>query len=234
MLAGEHIAMPNLNALPPPADRLALPPGYDVVVIGGSAGGIPALISLLSALPAAFPLPVLVVQHLSTRMPSMLPKVLGWRTDLRVKWAEDGERMRPGTVHIAPADRHLLARPGHRLALSSAPRVGWWRPAVDALFDSAAEVYGARVAAVVLSGAMWDGAKGIAAVARRGGITIVQDEATSGHFDMPAAALDLGRADLFMSPQKIAAALQVLVEASSDPESLPVPGPWIPPRLGSD
>ena len=83
---------------------------------------------------------------------------------------------------------------------------------MDVLFQSAAEVYGAGVAAVVLSGAMWDGAKGIAAIAARGGITIAQDEASSGYFDMPASAIDLGRADLIMSPTKMATALQALFE----------------------
>lgn len=94
--------------------------------------------------------------------------------------------------------------------LSSAERAGWWRPAVDVLFRSAADVFGERTIAVVLSGAMWDGAKGIGAVAETGGITIAQNEASSGHFDRPAAALDLGRADLAMEPAKIARALQVL------------------------
>jgi two-component system chemotaxis response regulator CheB len=140
-----------------------------------------------------FPIPILVVQHLSAALPSQLPAVLGWRTELVVKWAEDGEPMQPGTVYIAPQNRHLLVRSGQLLALSSAARIGWWRPAVDALLDSAAEVYGAGVVAVVLSGVMWDGAKGIASVAAQGGITIVQDEVTSDHFDMPAAAFDLGR-----------------------------------------
>ena len=96
------------------------------------------------------------------------------------------------------------------MILSSAPRVGWWRPAVDVLFESAAEIYGERVAAIVLSGAMWDGAKGTAAVASRGGVTIAQDEATSDYFDMPASAIDLGRADLIMNPARIASALESL------------------------
>jgi two-component system, chemotaxis family, protein-glutamate methylesterase/glutaminase len=202
-----------LNTVPLSTDPIFPAPGCDIVVIGGSAGGIPALITLLAALPADFPFPILVVQHLSAKVPSRLPEVLGQRTDLTVKWAEDGERMRPGTVHVAPRDQHLLAKPDRLLALSSADRVGWWRPAVDTLFDSAAGAYGERVVAIVLSGAMWDGARGIASVAKRGGITIVQDEATSGHFDMPAAALDLGRADMTMSPQKIAATLRLLAEA---------------------
>ncbi|HEY8614419.1 MAG TPA: chemotaxis protein CheB, partial [Roseomonas sp.] len=206
MLASRH-KNPRLNVLSAP-DRLVQTSICDLVVVGGSAGGIPALISLLKALPTDFPLPILVVQHLSRKVPSRLPEVLQWHTRWAVKWAEDGEPIRPGMVYVGPADRHLLVEPDQRLVLSSAPPVGWWRPAVDALFQSAAEVYGERVAAVVLSGAMWDGAKGMAAVASQGGITIVQDEATCGHFDMPACALDLGRADLIMSPGKIAEVLQ--------------------------
>lgn len=186
----------------------------DIVVVGGSAGGIQALISLLNALPADFPLPILVVQHLSRETPSRLPEILQWRTKWVAKWAEDGEPIRRGVVYVGPADRHLLLGPDRRLALSSTPPFRWWRPAVDALFQSAAEIYGERVVAVVLSGAMWDGARGISAIASRGGITIVQDEATSEHFDMPASAIDLGRADLVMSPIKIAAALQTLAEPS--------------------
>jgi len=171
-----------------------------VVVIGASAGGIPALIDLLSGLSADFPFPILLVQHLSATLPSRLPEVLGYRTALRAKWAEYGEAMKPGTIYVAPPDQHLVVKPGCRIGLSSAERVGWWRPAVDVLFQSAAEIYGEHTIAIVLSGAMWDGAKGMAAVASAGGITIVQDEVTSAHFDMPAAALDVGRADVMMSP----------------------------------
>ena len=215
MSAGGHIVV--IDSPQPSAGTLVHPapqPAYSVVVISASAGGIPALMDLLSRLPADFALSILVVQHLSAKLPSRLPEVLGFRTPLKVKWAEDGEALNPGTVHVAPRDRHLLVGPGYRIALSSADRVGWWRPAVDALFRSAAEIYGERTIAVVLSGALWDGAKGIAAVREAGGITIVQDEATSDHFDMPAAALDLGRADVMMSPQKIAQALQVLAEGA--------------------
>jgi len=193
----------------PTAPALQASP-YRVVVIGGSAGGFPALASLLSALPPDFGLPILVVLHLSATQPSKLPAVVGYHTPLRVKWAEHGERMRAGIVYVAPPDRHLLVREGERVALSQSERRGWWRPAVDTLFESAAADYGESVIAVVLSGAMWDGAKGVAAVGAAGGITIAQDEATSDHFDMPAAALDLGFADVMMSPRRIAEALQVL------------------------
>jgi two-component system chemotaxis response regulator CheB len=212
MSVSGHIAVLDpgldLDVLDHSAPALA----HDVVVVGGSAGGIPVLIKLLSALPAHFPLPILVVQHLSATLPSRLPDVLGWRTPLRVKWAEDGEALEPGTVYVAPPDRHLLVRPENRIALSSADRVGWWRPAVDALFLSAAEVCGARTVAIVLSGMMSDGTVGIAAVAGAGGITIAQNEATSDHFDMPAFALDIGHADLMMGPEEIIRALQVLAD----------------------
>lgn len=214
MLAGEH--MPTSDRLhdsaflPHPASVSA----YRAVAIGGSAGGIPALLILLALLPPGFPLPILVVQHLPTALPSRLPAVLGRSTALSVKWAEHAERLRPHTVYIAPPDRHLLVGPDERVVLSSARRgSGLWRPGVDLLFESAAEVWGEALVAIVLSGMMWDGAKGIAVVARRGGITIVQDEASASHFEMPSAALDLGRADIVMSPRRIAEVLRVLTEA---------------------
>jgi two-component system, chemotaxis family, protein-glutamate methylesterase/glutaminase len=185
---------------------------YNVVVIGASAGGVSALIDVLEKLPSSFCLPILVVQHLASGKVSQLPAVLGWKTGLKVKWAEDGETTEGGTVYVAPPDVHLLLGPDGRLVLSSADRVDFWRPAIDALFESAADTYGAGVAAVILSGMMWDGAKGIAAVAKGGGVTIVQDEASSRHFEMPTAALDLGHADLMMSPARIAQALGVLAE----------------------
>lgn len=212
MSVGGHMATLDLHLSSDAPDHLAPALAHSLVVIGGSAGGIPALRKILSGLPADFPLPILVVQHLSATLPSRLPEVLAWRTALRVKWAEDGGPMQASTVYVAPPDQHLLVKPKNRIALSSADRMGWWRPAVDALFLSASELYGERTIAIVLSGVMWDGAKGIAAVAQAGGITIVQDEPTSDHLDMPAAALAIGHADLMMGPQAIVRALQVLAD----------------------
>lgn len=187
---------------------------YALVAIAASAGGLAALREVLGALPADLPLPILVVQHLSPTFRSELPAQLGARTGLRVKWAEDGEQPAPGTVYIAPPDRHLLVSAGRRLRLSSFARVNFSRPAADPMFESAAAVYGDRCIAVVLSGMLWDGARGIAAVARCGGITIAQDEATSAAFGMPSAAIDLGRADAVMSPAKIAQAIRILCAAA--------------------
>jgi two-component system chemotaxis response regulator CheB len=212
-LKGPTSRRPNSRS----SDRVVKTSTYSVVVIGASAGGISALMSLLAFLPTDFALPILVVQHLPAKLRSNLPTILGWRTALRVKWAQDREPMGPGTVYVAPPDQHLLVGAGGRLSLSSSAPVGLWRPAVDALFESAAQFCGDRAIAIVLSGAMWDGAKGIAAVAERGGITIAQDEASSDWFDMPAAALDLGHADIMMAPPKIAEALLLLVEGRSLP-----------------
>jgi two-component system chemotaxis response regulator CheB len=163
--------------------------GGRVVVIGASAGGVAALHTLLSTLPPHFPFPILVVLHLSATRESELVAVLASRSQLPVKWGEDGEIMRPGMVYVSRPDRHLIVRSITHIGVTRDEKVSWWRPAVDALFLSAAEVFQERTIAVVLSGMMWDGAAGIAAVVRAGGITIAQDEKSAGFFDMPAAAL---------------------------------------------
>jgi len=194
-------------------------PSYEVIVVGASAGGILALIAIAAALPQDFPIPILVVQHLSARAPSVLPMILGWRTRLAVGWAVDGAVPEPSHIYVAPPDRHLLIGPDGRLALSDAERVGWWRPAVDTLFRSAAKHHREKAIAVVLSGAMWDGAAGMAEISAAGGITIAQDRASASFFDMPAAACDFGRADLVMSPAQIASALRVLSERTAANEN---------------
>jgi 3-carboxy-cis,cis-muconate cycloisomerase len=139
-------------------------------------------------------------------------EILGWRTPLTVKWAEDDEALLPATVYVAPADQHLRVLQNNRLQLAAEAPLGHWRPAIDVLFHSAADVYAEGVIAIVLSGLMWDGARGIDAVGRGGGITIVQDEFFSQCFDMPSAAIDIGRADLALNPARIAATLRFLGE----------------------
>jgi two-component system, chemotaxis family, protein-glutamate methylesterase/glutaminase len=182
---------------------------YQVIAIGGSAGGIQALTQILALRPGAFRIPILVVQHLRPCGPvSVLPTVLGRATRLTVKWADHGEYPVGGTVYIAPSDHHLTVAADQSLELSSSsPRVNFCRPAIDPLFESVARVFGTRAIAIVLSGMLNDGSRGTAAVHRGGGITMAQDELTSIHFDMPRAAIDLGGSQIRFGPRKIAEAL---------------------------
>jgi two-component system chemotaxis response regulator CheB len=182
---------------------------YEIVAFGGSAGSINALIQILALLPSTFPVPILVVLHLGLgRSTSVLPMVLGRATRLNVKWAVHGETPIAGTVYIAPSDHHLTVIADGSLHLSSSSsRVNFCRPAIDPLFQSIARVFGPRAIAIVLSGMLDDGARGIAAVLKGGGLTMAQDESTSIHFDMPRAAIDLGGSQITFGPRKIAEAL---------------------------
>jgi len=163
-------------------------PAPEALVIGGSAGSIAALGELLPGLPADFP-PVLVVVHVLARSPNPLGALFARRCALRVTNVEPGEPLERGALYFAPADYHLLVEPDRRCALSIEPPVHFSRPAIDVLFESAAEAYGSALAGVILTGASSDGAQGLRAVHERGGRTFVQDPATAEVAVMPAAAL---------------------------------------------
>lgn len=193
-----------------PADR------FDIVAIGSSAGGIQALKRLLSELPNPFPVPVLVCQHVQRDKPSQLAKLLAFWSGRRVVSAEEGQDPEPGTIYLAPSNRHLLMRPDKTLGLSDADRVNYCRPAADVLFRSVAEVYGDRAIGVVLTGYGRDGAMGSRDIQARGGLAIAQDEATAEIFDMPCAARDIGGADLVLPLGTLAAALTILVRPGAN------------------
>jgi two-component system chemotaxis response regulator CheB len=160
------------------------------VVIGASAGAIGALSAILPELPADFALPVLIVVHIPPEGRTGLPELYAKRCQLPVKEAEDKEEIQPGTIYFAPPNYHLLVEPDFRIALSNEEPVLYSRPAIDLLFESAADAYGTGLTAVVLTGASSDGANGLSAVARAGGVTVVQDPATAESGAMPRAALD--------------------------------------------
>jgi two-component system chemotaxis response regulator CheB len=180
---------------------------YGIVAIGASAGGVRAVGDVLAGLSADFPLPILLVLHLSSTLPSRLVEVLRFRTGLKVSWARSGEMALPGHIYVAPPDHHLILRPNGRLALSDAAPEAWWRPSVDRLLESAAASLGPRSIGVVLSGSLYDGMRGMTAIRRVGGLTIAQSEKSCDHFDMPSAAIDWGGADIILPPAKIAEAL---------------------------
>lgn len=149
----------------------------DAVVIGTSAGGVDALLRILPALPESLAVPILIVIHLPRERDSLLPQIFQPKCARPVREAEDKEAIAPGTVYFAPPDYHLLVDDGPQLALSSDPLVNFSRPSIDVLFESAADAFGARLAAVLLTGASHDGAAGLEAVHRAGGVTVVQDPA---------------------------------------------------------
>jgi two-component system, chemotaxis family, protein-glutamate methylesterase/glutaminase len=147
---------------------------------------------------------------------SYLVGILQRRTQLRVKEAAAGDRLAAGCVYVAPPDKHMVVRDGGILALTDAARVNYVRPSADALFDSLAYCFGERAIAVVLSGTGRDGARGVAAVQRAGGETIVQDQRTAEHFGMPQAAIDTGCVGRILPLDAIAPALVRLVKGSDN------------------
>ncbi len=190
-----------------------LPPAFDVVALVASAGGLAALGSILSALPADFPAAIVVVQHLDPSRPSLLASILARHCGLSVREANHNDRLRPGSVYVAPPDRHLVVGPGGVLALTATEPVHHVRPSADALLESLGRSIGPRTVAVVLTGAGHDGADGVRAVKHRGGTVIAQDRPSSQSFGMPGAAIGTGCVDTILPLEQIAPALVHLVTA---------------------
>ena len=187
--------------------------GPAVVALAASAGGITALSEVLGALPATFPVPVLVVQHLSPHRESIIAEVLGHRTALPVKLAQDGERIVPGAVYVAPPDHHLRITEDGRVRLVVGELVHFVRPSADQLFESVAKAYGPRALVCVLSGTGRDGAQGAVAVKAGGGTVLVQDPASAQFNGMPAAAVHAGEVDQVLPLSEIGPALRRLTGA---------------------
>jgi two-component system chemotaxis response regulator CheB len=179
---------------------------YDVVALGSSAGGLNALTQVLRSLPQSFPSSILVVQHLAPDHKSWIANLLGHATRVRVKQAEHGEIMLPGTVYTAPPDEHLLVGPG-KIQLAHSQLVHFSRPSIDLMFESVAGSYGSRAVAVILSGSGRDGATGIRAIKEAGGVTIAQAPESAEFKPMPQAAIDTGCIDFILPLEKIGSAL---------------------------
>jgi len=162
----------------------------DLVVIGGSAGAIEVLHQVLGRLPATFGPATAIVKHVPADGPNLLTEIFTTPGGLEVKLAEDKEPIVGGKIYFATPDYHLLIEKGRTFALSQDERVHYSRPAIDVLFESAAEAYGERVLGVILSGANADGAAGLRAIAAAGGMTAVQKLESAEMIAMPAAALD--------------------------------------------
>jgi two-component system chemotaxis response regulator CheB len=189
---------------PTPRDRIK------VVAIATSTGGPAALYSLLSALPGDFPVPILIVQHITPGFTLGLADWLNKVTDLRVKLAQDGEPLQPHTVYLAPDQVHLGVA-GNRIALSTAPAIGGFRPSGTFLFQSVARVYSNSALAMILTGMGEDGVEGLRDLHKAGGRILAQDEKSSVIFGMPAAAIAAGLADQVLSLEAMPAYLLDMV-----------------------
>jgi two-component system chemotaxis response regulator CheB len=161
---------------------------YSVVGIGTSWGGLAAMTKLLGDLPGDFSLPVVVVQHRGKDSDRLLSELLQDATELRVCEIEDKEPLEPGTVHIAPANYHVLIDEGY-LSLTVEEPVRFSRPSIDVMLSSAADTYGPGAIGVVLTGANEDGALGLSRITKRGGRALVQDPKTAEIPIMPIAAM---------------------------------------------
>jgi two-component system chemotaxis response regulator CheB len=170
-------------------------PTVEAIVIGASAGGVEALLNILSPLREGFVLPIIVVLHLPEARRSQLAEVFARRVAMPVLEAIDKTRVEAGTLYFAGPGYHLSVEQDRSFSLSLEPRVHHSRPAIDFLFESAADAYGPTLAAVLLTGANQDGARGLAQVKQYGGLTIVQDPDEAQIATMPQAALDLHQPD---------------------------------------
>ena len=179
----------------------------DAIVMGTSAGGVEALGQLLPKLPASLRVPVFIVLHLPRERPSLLAEIFQPRCAVRICEADDKDSVQPGVVYFAPPDYHMLLDVGPQIALSADEPVNFSRPSVDALFESAADLYGARLLGVLLTGASADGAAGLAAVQRAGGLTMVQRPDEAQVPTMVESALARIRPDWQLPLSEIAAAI---------------------------
>jgi len=192
--------------------------GHDIIVIGASAGGVEALPKLIASLPAELPAAVFIVLHIPPQGLGFLPQIISRAASLSVAHGVDGETIRHGRVYVAPPDHHLQVD-GARVLLSRGPRENFHRPSIDALFRSASDSYGPRVAGVVLPGHLDDGTAGLHAVKSRGGIAIVQKPEDALVPSMPESALRNVQVDHCMPLAEMGPILARLAKTRNIPKS---------------
>jgi two-component system chemotaxis response regulator CheB len=208
-------AVPRERLLRPPSAAPAGPSPVphrsaeraDVVAIGTSTGGPPALQAIIPRLPAGFGAPLLIVQHMPAGFTRSLAERLDQRSRIRVREAEDGEPLRPGVALVAPAGRHMkVKRRGGEahVWLDDEPRGALHRPSIDVLMASVAKAYGRRSLAVLLTGMGSDGVEGLRAIRAAGGRTLAESEDSAVIFGMPKAAIEAGVVDQAVALPRIA------------------------------
>jgi two-component system, chemotaxis family, protein-glutamate methylesterase/glutaminase len=186
----------------------------DIIVIGASAGGVPALKTFFRNFLPRLPVSVFVVLHVSPRAVSGLPTILATQTLFSVEHAVDGETIHPGRVYVAPPDHHLILEFGH-VHVTRGPKENRVRPAINPLFRSAALAYGQSVIGIVLSGMLDDGTAGLWEIKRRGGVAVVQSPEDAEYEQMPESAIDNVRVDYQVPISKMGTTIVDLVSGNS-------------------
>ncbi|MBG6111623.1 two-component system chemotaxis response regulator CheB [Flavobacterium sp. CG_9.10] len=176
---------------------------YKAIVIGVSSGGMNALKTIFSTLPAHFSIPIIIVQHLSARSDSQWIKLLNEKSSLEIKEADEKEQIEKGKIYIAPPNYHLLIEKDKTFSLTIDERVNFARPSIDVLFESAAEAYKNKLIGIVLTGSNNDGTKGIKRIKECGGLIIIQDPKTAESAYMPQSAIAAIEPDYIKSLENI-------------------------------
>lgn len=187
---------------------------YAAVGIGSSTGGPAALRELLSRLPGNFPLPVFLVQHITSGFSRGFVEWLQQYTPLAVRIAEPSDKGTPGTVLVAPEGRQMELFIGHAVRATSVKPRGVHLPSVDVLFATMAKAYGRKGIGILLTGMGADGAEGLGELRTAGGLTFAQNEETSAVFGMPGEAIRRGSAELVMAPEAMADTLLAVLHVS--------------------
>ncbi len=174
---------------------------YDLLIIGGSAGSLSMVMKLLPMIRQKEHLSIVMVFHRKNSEEGMLVDVLSRRTGFRVKEAEEKDQITPGIVYVAPADYHLLIERDRSITLDDSEKVNHSRPSIDVSFESAADVYGERLACLLLSGANADGSEGLRKAREKGALIMVQDPRCAEVSYMPEKAIEAVRVDFLVTPE---------------------------------
>ena len=180
----------------------------EALVVGASAGATRALTELLPSVPQGARIPVVIVVHLPPNRPSLFPELFGPRCAVPVREPEDKQPVGAGTIWFAPSNYHLLVEANRTFSFSLDEPVNFSRPSIDVLFESAAEAFGNKLCAIVLTGANEDGALGASAIRRRGGLVVVQAPETAQAKQMPSAAVSRANPQIIASLPEIAEIIQ--------------------------
>ncbi len=182
-----------------------------IVAIGASTGGPNAVKTILSGLKKDFPVPIVLVQHISPGFLSGMTEWLDQNSELSIQIAAQGVSMQPGNVYIAPGDHHMGVTWGGRIVLNQDEKECLLRPSVSYLFRSVTNVYGKNAAGILLTGMGRDGADELNLMKEKGAVTFAQDQESSVVFGMPGEAVKLGAAKYVLPPNQIVLMLQKLL-----------------------